>query len=138
MKKTFTLLVIASVITIASKGQTKILVEDAYKHVGETVTICDKIYSIELPQNVKNQPALNVGKAVPKRKVSVFLTYEALQKLTDKGKTQIINKSVCVTGKVVEHKGQPEIVVNNGEDIYIIKDAGGVTEIKPNDFMKFE
>ncbi len=137
MKKILALVSLASIYAITTQGQTKIQVEDAYKHMGETVTICDKIYGFELLDN-KTKTAIQVGSAVPKHKLSILLTYEALQKLTDKGKSGLINKSVCVTGKVINYKGEPEIVINKPEEIFIVKEGGGSFDFKPNDFMNFE
>lgn len=138
MKKILTLLTVCCIYTLASQAQTKITADEAYKHMGETVTICDKIYGMEFIDNKKIKSAISVGNQAHSHKLSILLNYDAVQKLTAGGRNSIINKSVCVTGKVVESKGQAEIVINKPEEIYLVKEIGGTVDIKPNDFMKFD
>ena len=137
MAKTIILFSALFFVTYISFGQKKMNADEASKHYGETVTICDKIYGIEFSESTKSFTAIKVGDVSKKSKMFVFLTPEMLQKLTDNGKTSITNKSVCVTGKVRFLKGMPEIVVNNPNEIYLINEGGGM-EIRPNDFMRFE
>ena len=111
--------------------------EEASKHYGETVTICDKIYGIESSESSKFFTAIKVGDATKKSKMFIFLTPELLQKLTDNGKTSISNKSICVTGRIKWLKGFPEIIVSKQDEIYILSENGG-GYIRPNDFMRFE
>lgn len=137
MAKTIILFTVLFFVTYISFGQKKINADEAAKHYGEIVTICDKIYGIEFSESSKTFTAIKVGDVSKKSKMFVFLTPEMLLKLTDNGKTSITNKSVCVTGKVRFLKGLPEIVVNKTDEIYLINDGGGM-EIRPNDFMRFE
>lgn len=137
MAKTSILFAALFFITYFSFGQKKISAEEAARHYGETVTICDKIYGIEFSESTKTLTALRVGNLAKKSTIFVFLTPEMLQKLTDNGKTSISNKSVCVTGKVKSINGLPEIVVNKPEEIFILNTFGN-PEIRPNDFMRFD
>ena len=136
MAKTFTLFAILFFITVLSFGQKKIAADQAADHYGETVTICDKIYGIDFSESSKSFTAVKVGDDTRKKKMFVFLTPEILQKLTDNGRYSIVNKSVCLIGKVRRLNGFPEIVVNKSEEIFLPGEGGG--EIKPNDFMRFE
>jgi hypothetical protein len=138
MKKIFALFPIAILFTILSFGQTKINAEEASKHYGETVTICDRIYGVELVENARAHPAIKVGNAARKSRLSVLLSVESLQKLTEQGKNSIINKNVCITGKVIQNHGVPEILVSRPDEIFLIREGGGSSDIMPNDFMKFE
>ena len=137
MAKTFALLATLFFVTYISFGQKNISAEDASKHYGERVTICDKIYGIEFSESSKSFTAIKVGDIARKSKMFVFLTPEMLKKITDNGKMSIINKSICVTGKVHSLKGLPEIIVNKDEEIYLLGEGGG-SEIRLKDFMRFE
>ncbi len=137
MAKNFILFALLFFVTLISFGQRKISADEACRHYGETVTICDKIYGIEFSESSKSFTAIKVGDGAKKSKMFVFLTPELLQKLTDNGKTSLVNKSVCVTGKIRTLKGLPKIVVNKADEIYLLSESGG-SEIRPNDFMRFE
>lgn len=137
MAKTLILFSLLFSVTLLSFGQKKMSADEAFKHQGETVTICDKIYGIEFSESSKSFTAIKVGDVAKKSKMFVFLTPELLQKLTDNGKTSLVNKSLCVTGKIRSLKGLPEIIVNKADQIYLLSEGGG-SEIRPNDFMRFE
>lgn len=137
MAKNIILFALLFFVTLISFGQRKISADEASRHYGETVTICDKIYGIEFSESSKSFTAIKVGDVSKKSKMFVFLTPELLQKLTDNGKTSLVNKSVCVTGKIRTLKGLPEIIVNKADEIYLLSEGGG-SEIRPNDFMRFE
>ncbi len=137
MIKILPLFFILFFVTLISFGQRSITAEDAVNHYGETVTICDKIYGIDFAESSKAFTAVKVGDSKKKVNLFVFLTPEILQKLTDNGKTSLVKRSVCVTGKIRRINGLPEIVVNNSKEIYLLTDGGG-SEIRPNDFMRFE
>lgn len=138
MNKAITLIIIASLFTILSFGQKRISADEAYKHYGETVTICDRIYGIEMLDNVKFPQAIKVGNSNKKNILSIILTVESIQKLTEKGKKSLLNKDVCVTGKVMQHRGIPEIIIDRTKEIFLLKETGGASEIKPNDFLRFD
>ena len=137
MTKIITLFSILFFVTFITFGQRSITAEEAINHYGETVTICDKIYGIDFAESSKNFTAVKIGDSKKKVNLFVFLTPEILQKLTDNGKTSLIKKSVCVTGKIRLINGLPEIVVNNSKQIYLLIDGGG-SFMRPNDFMRFD
>ena len=139
MRKTFTLLTSAAAIlfSISVSGQNKIPAEEASKHYGETITICSTILEDNLIFDSKTKNTLLLLGGVRNQKVTVVVPAETSKKVIDKPKSYYSNKNVCVTGKVVELNGKPEMVVNAEDDIQFGSSGGG-SELKPNDFMRFE
>lgn len=137
MRKLLILICPLFLLSVLSFGQKHIPVDELDKHLGETVTICDKIYSIELPDQVKNYSRIKVGKSTRKNSLFVQITPDMLRKLTDNGKKTIDNKMVCVTGKIILDNGLPQIVVSNSKSIHLTTNDDWV-EIRPNEFLRFD
>jgi uncharacterized protein YpmB len=139
MRKAITLItsVTAIVLSLSVSAQNKVPAEQAAKHYGETVTICGTILEDNFIFDTKTKNAFFVlGEGSQNQKVTVVVPAETSKKVIDKPKNYYANKNVCVTGKVVELNGKPEIVVYNQDKIQF--GGGGGSEIKVNDFMRFE
>ena len=64
MKQIITCLL--SLVSLTASAQTKVTPEDASKHVGDSVSVCGKVYGGLYLANSKGQPTLiNVGAAYP-------------------------------------------------------------------------
>ena len=86
---------------------------DAAKHVGDSVTICDKVYSARWLENAKNQPTfLNLGEAYPNQLLTVVIWEDVRKSLGYKPEEKLMDKKVCVTGKIEEFRGKPQIVLH--------------------------
>jgi len=120
MKKLICLFLLLKMSCLAF-GQTKISAGEAAKHIGETVTICDKVYSTKLI-NGSNMTLLNLGGFYPNQLLTVMIKGQDRGKFKDAPENFFKGKKVCVTGKVVDYKGKPEIVVSeqsaiNADDV---------------------
>jgi DNA-binding protein YbaB len=95
-------------------------VEDAAKHIGESVSIKAKVYSYK---ELANMTLVNLGAEYPNQLLTVVLKGDA-KALS----TQIDNKLLCVKGKLELYKGKPEMVVTDAGQIQIepIVGSGGV------------
>ena len=82
-------------ICIAAKSQTKIDIKDISKHLGDTVTICDSVYTTRAFDGLT---LINLGAAFPKQLLTVVIYKADLAKITEPEKTYQ-TKKVCVTGK---------------------------------------
>ena len=138
MRKTFTLITSAAAIvfSLSASAQNQVRAEEASKHYGETVTICGTILEDNFIFDTKTKNTLLLLGG-PNQKVTIVVPAETSRKVIDKPKNYYSNKNVCVTGKVVLLNGKPEIVVG-GETKIQISSGGGGSDIKPNDFMRFE
>ncbi|GEO11544.1 DNA-binding protein [Segetibacter aerophilus] len=135
---TFTIAVLAYSLT--STAQTKIPIDEAGKHIGETVTICSKVFGGRYVDNSATKPTLlNLGAAYPNHKLTLLINNDDRKNFTGKPEDDYTGKNVCVTGRVIDYKGKPEIVITKPQEIQI--QSGGsseVPEIRVKDFFWFE
>lgn len=117
MKK---LTIIALLVAAAFKcfSQTKIEAKDAAKHLNETVTICDKIADGKYFGNSQTT-LLNVGGVHPNELLTLVIKGDDRKKFSDDPEKLFTNKKVCITGKVIDFKGRPEIVITEASQITI-------------------
>ncbi|EHQ27280.1 hypothetical protein [Mucilaginibacter paludis] len=115
MKKIGFILLIgfASVKTFA---QTTIDAKDAAKHIGEKVTICDKIYGGKFLSG-GGITLLDLGAAHPNELLTLLIKGDDRKKFKDAPEVAFKNKAVCVTGTVIDYKGKPEIVITEADQI---------------------
>lgn len=86
---------------------------EAAKHVGDSVTICDKVYSARWLESAKNQPTfLNLGEAYPNQLLTVVIWEDVRKSLGYKPEEKLMDKKVCVTGKIEEYRGKPQIILH--------------------------
>lgn len=91
--------------------------EKAIKHVGETITVCGKVYDVYFNSKAKGQPTfLNFGAPHPNEVFSVVIWN------TDRIQFSFIpeelkGKKICVTGVVKLYKDGPEIIVTEESQI---------------------
>ncbi len=90
---------------ITVESAKSINIEDAGKHIGEYAVICSKIYG---HKDMGEMTLVNLGNSYPNHLLTVVLKGEALATFK-----KIDGKDVCVTGKIIDYKGKPEIIVTN-------------------------
>jgi len=138
MKKIITLAITLLTFALVGQSQTKISIDDAAKHLGEVVTICDRVYSGRFIENSKTQPTLlNMGAAFPNHKLTILINFEDRKNFTGKPEDTYAGKTVCVTGKVIDYKGKPEIIVAKESELIIQGNEGGGGDIRPDDISNF-
>jgi hypothetical protein len=94
----------------AKVGPAKIItLTDIGNHMNESVTLTAKVYGTK---DVGSMILVNVGAAYPDSPLTVVLRNDA----KSLGAT-INGKTITVTGKVVEYKGKPEIIVTDPAQI---------------------
>lgn len=120
MLKAFILTLPALFISFYLSAQNNIHIEDASKHIGEIVTICDKIYEGKFMKDAKTAPTfLKMGGVYPKHKVIILISYNDRKNFTDNPEIFYLEKDVCITGKIIELKGKPYITIRKPTEIQI-------------------
>ena len=112
-------LIIALFITFASTtafAQTTIAVKDAAKHIGENVTICDKIYGGKFLSGA-GLTLIDMGGAHPNEVVTLLIKGDDRKKFKEAPEDAFKGKAVCVTGTLVDYKGKPEIIITDPAQI---------------------
>lgn len=110
-------------VSFSSKAQ-NITPDEATKHIGDTVTVCGKIFGGKYFDNSpKNKiTLLNMGAAFPKSPLTIVINGENRKNFKQAPEEFYSNKEVCIKGVVVEFKGKPQIVIATEEDIVIKKE----------------
>jgi DNA/RNA endonuclease YhcR with UshA esterase domain len=112
--------VLFSIFCIASaKAQTSIKLEDVGKHIGDSVTVCGKVADMRYFENSNNKPTLlNVGAKHPNALLTVVIWENARALFTTKVE-DLMEKEICITGRIILYKEKPEIVIEKPEQIVV-------------------
>lgn len=89
------------------KAVTTVAENDLAKHTGEMVKVCSKVYG---RKDFGRMVLVNMGGAYPNSLFTVVLRGDA------KG-LDLDGKLICVSGRVIDYKGKPEIVVTNPKQV---------------------
>jgi hypothetical protein len=117
MKK-FTIAVITALLCITAQAQKEIKIEELADHVGDSVTVCAKVYGgIYLERS--SLTLLNVGGAFPNSPLTVVIRQEARGKFKEAPETFYKDKEVCITGKVSLYKEKPQIELYDEKQIVV-------------------
>jgi endonuclease G len=102
-------------------GNNKFNTIQAKENIGKYCTICGKAVSIKYVQNGKSNPTyINLDKKFPDQLFTIVIYEDVRKKLSYIPEEKLMNKKVCVTGKVEQYKGIPQIVLQKEKDIEIL------------------
>lgn len=99
----------------------KLTTAEAKDHIREQATVCGKVASTRYAATTRGKPTfLNLDKPYPSQVFTIGIWGENRERFgTPEEKYR--DKQVCVTGKITEYRGAPEIVVSDPHDIEIPK-----------------
>jgi len=106
-------------LTASSFSQKKLSTAEAKDHIGETATVCGDVVSIRYAASTRGQPTfLNLDKPYPNQIFTVLIWGSNRSKF---GTPEIDYKAkhVCVTGKITEYRGTPEVVTNDPQQLKV-------------------
>lgn len=93
-------------------NQTTIKPEDVNKHIGDSVTVCGKVFSARYMENVKNSPTfLNIGAPYPNQLLTVVIWGDTRKQFEGKPEDMYNGKEICISGKVELYKNKPQLVI---------------------------
>ena len=120
MKLTKSILLFALIVTGQQVFcQTRIAAADASKHIGDSVSIEDKIYSAKVFDN--GMTLLNVGGKFPNHLLVLMIQPKVKALFTFKPEEQL-NRWVRMVGKITDYKGKPQIVISDPKQFEFMKD----------------
>jgi hypothetical protein len=94
------------------------------KNIGNTVTVCGKVYSARLLKNVIGQPTLmNLGGEYANEKIEVRINFSDLPKFDYKPEKLFLHKHVCITGTITDEHGFAEIRIDTINARKLINEA---------------
>ena len=122
MKHYFIILAVAVFITTNSFSQTHVTLAEAGKHVGDTVRICEKVISSNAIMATEGKPTvLILGNADSTTSIQIVIMAESRKRFDYKPEKDLLNRNVCITGKLELIDGKMMIVVHKQDDINIVK-----------------
>jgi hypothetical protein len=117
MKNLVIALVIALTIALAAftsySPTDKITASEAKNHIGKTATVCGVVASAHYAVSSPGQPTfLNLDKPYPNPIFTAMIWGDDRPKFGTP-ETELKGKRICVTGKIEEYRGTPEIVLRD-------------------------
>jgi hypothetical protein len=119
MKKLLILTSFAALFAYTASAQTTVAVKNASRHIGQTVKICDKVFSGKLIKP-SNLTLLDIGGDGPAQGLTIMIPGAARAKFKGKPEIDYTGKDVIVTGKLATYKGKPEIVITNPKQLKVV------------------
>ena len=117
MKTAFVALAILLTAATA-KAQQTISIDSLRQHIGDSITVCTKIFGgIYLDRSNGTPTLLNAGAAYPNSPLTIMIGPDARKLFKEAPETFYKDKNVCITGKVILYKDKPEIVLYNEKQI---------------------
>ena len=105
--------------TALSSAQTSISAAEAKNHIGEKATVCGEVASTHYAARSRGNPTfINLDKPYPEQIFTILIWGSNRQKFGDPEKT-FQGKRICVSGKISDYKGVPEIVAYKPSEIKI-------------------
>jgi len=101
-------------------AQSAISLDSVKTHVGDSVRVCGKVFSTRFLESANGTPTLiNVGGAFPNEKLTVVIFGENRKTFLVKPEEAWKDKEICVTGRIAEYRGKPQIVVTRPEQVEV-------------------
>lgn len=100
-------------------SQDKITEVDLMDYVDKHVRYCDKVYGTYVIKGKTNIALLNMGADYPDQKIVVAIFEENWNKFEAQPDELFNGKQICVSGKVVLYRDNPQIIVKNSKQIVL-------------------
>jgi micrococcal nuclease len=108
-----------TVLSLATAGnaETKITASEAIRHVGERATVCGVVASARFAEHTRGRPTfLDLDKGYPEQVFTILIWGENRGKF-GAPEQELRNKRICVSGRVQEYRGKPEIIASDPSQI---------------------
>jgi hypothetical protein len=102
---------LAALFTFKASAQATIAAKDAGRHMGQVVTICDKVYNGKFI-SASNTTVLYLGGDYPNQALTVVISGAGRGKFKGRPEVDDKGKDFTVTGKLINYQGKPGIVIS--------------------------
>lgn len=104
-------------------GKGQVTPAQAKYYTGDTATVCGTVVSARFNQNGKANPTyLNLDRKFPDHVFTVVIFGKDRMNFTYAPEEYLSNRKICVTGRVEEWNGVPQIIVDRQESIEVLED----------------
>lgn len=93
---------------------TKVSVDSFATHIGEKVIVCSEVFGVKSTDKIT---FINLDAAYPKSPLTIVVFAKDLTYFKESPAAMYNNKKICVTGKLEDFHGKPQIVVTKPEQI---------------------
>lgn len=100
----------------SSFAQSSIDLNDAGKHIGDSVTICAKAFGVTATDKIT---FINVGADYPNAPLTVVIYAKDYANFKAQPATGYAGKQVCITGTLKSYKGKTELLVTEPGQVQI-------------------
>jgi aspartyl/asparaginyl-tRNA synthetase len=97
-------------------AQVKVPADSVAKYIGQNVTVCAWVYGVK---SLDKLSFINLGAAYPKSPLTIVIFTKDLPNFKTTPEILFANKTICVTGKLEDFKGKPQIVITRPEEIIV-------------------
>jgi hypothetical protein len=119
MKTLTTTFLFVLLLAETAAAQTTIAARSATRHMGETVTICEKVFSGKIIAASKTT-LLDVGGYDPHQPLIVVIPGRDRSKFRGNPEVDYDGKDIMVTGKVIMYNGKPGILVQDPRRLKLV------------------
>ena len=113
----FSLAIIITTTFSCWAGGRTITTNEASAHIGQTATVCGVVASAKYAYRSKGQPTLlNLDEPYP-RQIFTALIWGNDRPAFGAPETTYSGKNICVTGRIKNYRGKPEIIVRTPSQI---------------------
>ncbi len=119
MKSVFYVIILNFLLTasIAFSADT-ISPEDAINHIGQQATVCGNVASTHFSSRSKGQPTfINLNRPYPSQIFTVLIWGSDRSSFSGAPENYYRDKRICVSGKIQQYRGTPEIIVKSANQI---------------------
>jgi hypothetical protein len=100
-------------------AQRKLTATEAKDHVGEMATVCGRVESAHFASSSNKQPTfLNLDAPYPKQIFTIVIWGSDRSKF-GRPESEYTKKRVCITGKISEYRGVPEVIATEPSQIKV-------------------
>jgi len=119
MKKMMICCLVTAASVYSAKAQKVIASKEAAKHIGDSVTITAKVFGGKV-FTPSNMTLLDLGGYNPNQDLTILIGGLDRAKFKGAPEEDFKGKDVTVTGKIIDYKGKPEIVVTDPKQIKLV------------------
>ncbi len=110
-------------------AQVDVTAAEAKNHTDQVITVCDRIVDAKYLESSMTKPTLlNVGGAYPNHLLTIVINYEDRKNFPFNPEEFYLSKRVCVTGRVTDFKGKPQIIVLTPAEIKVDASQAGANK----------
>lgn len=110
--------IIGCCLTRNAGAQQTISISELNDHVGDSVTVCLKIYGgIYLDHSRGTPTLLNAGGAYPNNPLTLLIWPDTRAQFKEAPEVFYKDRDVCVSGKIILYKEKPEIVIYDQKQV---------------------